>query len=214
MKMSGKKIISLLIGAVFLGVSLTTVVGADELSGSIEAQIIESIGLVKPVIKLDVNQTGLTLSKQIDENTNYTMVNDTIRINIDKVDNSGRDSFIIPRYVFTSVLITRDPKSMPLLPLTRLNLFKKGMPPFLTRLIVAFSPLKKVDITTDNSTTEYYFNVSMHYWIGNKTSYMLKENLTMHIFTMGFFPGDVNGIISGIKWIDHRVINLREVEYI
>jgi len=200
------KILSLSIGAIILSISAVSMVGAVELTGSIKVEIVESFGLVKPRIQLDENQTGITLATEFYERTNYTMVNDTLSIKIDVTDNSRRETFLIPRFVFASVVIIR--KEAPIFPL--LGLMGNG-PGYLTRLIPVKQFLVKSEIS--DSEGEHCINVTMNYWIGNKTNYIKSENLTMHLFTVGFFPGDVNGL-ENIHFVDHKVVNLKEISYI
>jgi len=200
------KILSLSIGAIILSVSAVSMVGAVELTGSIEAEIVESFGLVKPRIQLDEKQTGITLATEFDESTNYTMVNDTLCIKIDVTDNSRRETFLIPRFVFASIVIIR--KEAPIFPL--LGLLGDG-PGYLARLIPVKQFLEKSEIS--DSEGEHCINVTMNYWIGNETNYIESENLTMHLFIVGFFPGDVKEI-EKIHFVDHKVINLKEINYI
>ena len=200
------KITSMLIGAIILSVSAVSMVGAVELTGSIEAEIVESFGLVKPRIQLDENQTGITLATEFDEATNYTMVNDTLSIKIGITDNSRRETFLIPRFVFASVVIIR--KEAPIFPL--FGFMGKG-PGYLARLFPVKQLLEKSDISDPEG--EHCINVTMNYWIGNETNYIESENLTMHLFTVGFFPGDVTGV-DDIHFVDHKVINLKEISYV
>ncbi|RLF50268.1 MAG: hypothetical protein DRN24_06825, partial [Thermoplasmata archaeon] len=53
--------------------------------------------------------------------------------------------------------------------------------------------------------------VNLSYSISNMT-FENGENLTMHIWVMGFLPGNVNGVIKGLPIIGHKVVNLN-VEY-
>jgi len=200
--MSKTKIMSILVATFFVCSAVATISGAEEIDGKIEVETSQWIGLVSPVINITENQTGLSLNVDLDENGTAT-VNDTLSIKINVTDNSERGDipFILPRTVFTHVLILNDDTS--LLPL------RGFLNRFIRAKVTPFS-LKNKAGRIDVRNGDTMLNISMKYSIANTT---MMENMTMHVTVMGFLPGNINGL-DGIPVIQHVKINLNEVAYV
>ena len=191
-----KKAITILITMMLVSITIASISGAEELEGEINIQITDTFGLVSPRIQLEENQTFGPLNVEDDNGTLY--VNDTLSIHLNITD--VVENRYLPRFMLTSVVIIRDPTTVKLVPI--LTYLKRLIP---VRMIP--NPLTKqglIDVSAEN-----YLNISMNY-IVNET--VASENMTMHIFVMGFPMGDVNGFY-GIKFVDHMKVNLRDVTY-
>jgi len=206
--MSKIKILSILVATLFVCSAVASISGAEEIDGNIEVEISQWIGLVTPILNITENQTGLSLKvDKIEGNvsaneTDTYRVNDTLSIKINVTDNSERGDtpFLIPRSVFTSVIVLNDDTG--LFPL-------RG---FLKRFIRArVSPFSLAgEGRVDVRYGDVLLNVSMDHFIENGT---MMENMTMHITVMGVLPGNINGL-DGIPVIQHMKINLDEVTYV
>lgn len=200
-----KKTISILITMMLVCVTIASISGAVELDGEINVGISQTLGLVAPRIELEENQTFAPLNVEVDGNS--TFVNDTLSIKLNVTDD--RENRMFPRFMLAMVLISRDLTDIPILPLLGLGFLGSG-PGYLKRLIpVRMLPNPLTGEGIIDVSTEEYLNISMNYEISNDT---VSENLTMHIFTIGFPMGDVNGYM-GIKIIDHMQVNLKDVTY-
>jgi len=197
--MSKIKILSILVATLFVCTTVASISGAEELTGNIEVEISQWIGLVSPVINITENQTGLSLKVDVDENGSAT-VNDNLTIKINVTDNSGREviPFLIPRSVFCSVIILNNDAGFPLIGFLK-RFIRARVSPF------SLSGEGRIDVR-DGDTL---LNVSMNYPIANTT---LMENMTMHIIVMGVLPGNINGL-DGIPIISYMKVNLGAVAY-
>jgi len=205
------KITPIIVATLFITSAFAILSAAAELEGNIEVEIKELVGLVVPKINLSVNQTDLSPLKVDVEEGNESnnepdryYLNDTLSIKINVTDNSYRDGFILPRYLFATVFIMRDKDSVPLSPLK--TFFKRLIP-------VKMFPLGKsknkmrVDVT---SKGDKYLNITMGYEVKNDTK---QENLTMHIIVMGMFPGWITGSGEKQPIVIYKKVNLIDVVY-
>ncbi len=213
--MNKTRLLTILVGAIVISISAPAAFGAQTLEGDIDAEVTEFLGLVKPRINVDENQTDLTLSVEVVEGnasaneSDQYYVNDTLSINVNVTSGTDR-TFLVPRYAFGSAIIMRNIAEIEIFPIFGfLGLLGDGPGLFKRLFPVIATPLSngmRVDVTSEGAKL---MNISLNYWIDNETT---SENLTMHLYTIGFLPGNVNGIIDGIPIIDHKVINL-EVAY-
>ena len=107
------KIATVMIATLFITSAVATMAGAGELNGEIDVEIFQWVGLVAPEINIDENQTGLSPLKVDVIEGNETIpnkyyLNDTLSIKINVTDSSGRNNFIIPRFLLGSVWLVRD----------------------------------------------------------------------------------------------------------
>lgn len=194
--MNKVKIISIFIGAIALSVSAASMVGAVDLTGEIDVEVDGWLGVVTPIIGID-NQ-NLTLDAELVNDT-YT-IDCNMTINLDIVDNSGRDTFYFSRGVVYSIIIFR--KDAELFPL-------QG---FVNRLVPHIELFKSVHVVDSQfgggNQKQNCINISLNYDLPNNETFDNGEELTMHIFVMGIFPGDANGIADDLPIIDHKILAL------
>ena len=207
--MNKMKLISMLVIAMFLSITFSTTGTAVELQGNIAVSIDQFIGLVTPEINFtedELNQSvtfmvNVTLGSE-PGNSSY-IVEDELKINLD-INNEANRSFILPRSVVCSVLLVRDKSNVTIRPI--LSYLRRLIPfraLFKTAKVVDSLLGKKVDNIT----------IGMKYDISSATYENLTENMTLHIYTMGFLPGNSDGISQKLPIIDHKKINL-QVTYV
>ena len=200
-----ERITSIMVVSLFVSMSIASVVGAEEtLTGDISVEINGWIGVVSPRVNIEENQS-VNFSVDVvgeGDNTTYT-VNDSLRINLNITDGTNRTNFILPRSMSYSIIVCRKPSDIKLLPIFGL----------LDRLLPVRVLFKSVNVVSSVLGGEKSDNITVNlsYSISNMT-FENGENLTMHIWVMGFLPGNVNGVIKGLPIIDHEVVNLN-VEY-
>ena len=193
--MTMRKIISLSIIAMFVCIGFSNIAGADEyegvtLDGSIKATISDFIGLVSPSMQFNetqLNQSVEFLVDEIDDGVNKTyMVNDTLRINLEIINESGRSSFIIPRSLYSSIYLQRESSKPKLLPLMGvLNRFFPIRVIYDIRIIVdSMFGHKMFGNKTDNIT------IPIKYEILSSDDFDNGEIFNLHIFSWGSIPGD------------------------
>ena len=208
--MKKMKIAAILIGAMFVGLATTSVTGV-ELGTEISVTIDKFIGLVSPSITAQ-EEESIALGVDVNEScpdrnvANYSyVVNDKITINIGYTDLSNREAFILPRLMFYRVAAMRDFADR-----------DDGKGKLLDKLFpikVGFGQVGVVNTTGGKPRAEY-INISVRYQITNETynqSIESSETFTLRIFTMGFLPGNVNGIgfLDGqIPIVDYKQVNL------
>lgn len=212
------KIAAILIGALFIGLASSPIIGAEEqvLEADITVTVNSFIGLVSPVINVETDaQKNDTVEFKVDINEtdanpdNHTYyVNDTLIINLDIVDNSGREAFLLPRLMFYRVVALRDFD-------TRTN----GVGGFLAQLMPFKAPFGQATVvnTVGGSTAANNITIDVNYEITKETYNESEgyESMELRVFVMGFLPGNVNGLgfLDGqIPIVDFKTINL-EVQY-
>ena len=194
------KVITITIVSILLGAGITSVGIAQSLDGKIDVEVSKFLGLVKPVINLENESDVSFVVRPVgDENSTYYQVNDTIEINLDITDNSGRGDtlpFVFGRSIFCSAIIWRMPKIT----------LQGG---FFKRLIPTFVPLQIVNVVNStigkNKSTVIEF--PLNYTIAEEVANSEGEQMTMHILCMGMIPDDVNGI-GDIKFISHKKVTI------
>jgi len=199
------KLISMLAIAMFLSITFSTTGTAADLQGDIYVSIDQFIGLVTPKINLteeQMNQTvtlmvNVTIDSENPDNSTY-IVEDKLKINLD-INNEANRSFILPRSVVYGILLVRDKSKITVRPI--FGYLRRLVPVralFKTAKVVDSLLGKKVDNIT----------VPIKYSISSATYENLTENMTLHIYTMGFLPGNSDGISQKLPIIDHKKINL------
>jgi len=208
------KIVAMLIVAIFVSLSATSISGAVDLNADINVEVEQFIGLVSPIINMtredQKNQTIeflVNVTEPLDDPINNSyIVEDELKININVIDESGRETFILPRLIFYKVIVSRDLSYAISLPKTTGSLLKRLFP-----INVPFGQ-KGVVNTLGGSLKASNISINVYYKL-TKDTYLNGENLTLNIFIMGFLPGNVNGILGEkLPIINHEVINL-EVLY-
>jgi len=197
------KITSIVVVSLLIGIGAANFAGAVSLTGRVEADVNNWIGVVTPNITLNNQSVTLIVNITTDgENTTY-VVEDELFIELNSTDNSGREQFIMPRSIFYSVAVIRNPLDAGLLPIS--GLFRRILP--------ILEPLKSRNVADSMIGGEKHDNITIpaNYEISN-TTFEEGENLTMHIYVMGFIPGEVNGLAENIPIIAHKKITL-EVSY-
>ena len=199
-----KKIVSFMIVSLFISMSAASIVGAEEtLNGHIKIDVCEWMGVVYPEVSLKENQSVNFSVDVVGEGDNVTYtVNDSLRINLNITDTSNRSNFILPRSMFYSIVVCRKLSDI------KFSLF--GLLDRLFPVRVLFKSVNVVDSLLGGDKSDN-ITVDLSYSISNAT-FENGENLTMHIWVMGFLPGNVNGVIKGLPIIDHKVVSL-SVEY-
>jgi hypothetical protein len=205
-----KKTISILITMMLVSVTIASIGRAVELDGNIEVEVTGPSGAVNADLNITINQS-VTIGVDIEtdgENSTYS-VNDTLIINLDAIDNSGRASFVLPRSLLYNYAIHRhflDVKMIPILS-------------WLGRLCPALKLYGAVNVADSLLGGKKGNNISikLDYEISN-TTYLNGENLTLNLFVMGFIPGGITGSSDGAipiplpGYMGREVINL-EVDY-
>lgn len=190
-----KKITSIIIIALFLSISTMSVASADvALNGKIDVEINEWLGIVYP--KINVENQSVTFNVETTESEH--IVNDTLIINLDVTNNSNR-TFLLPRSVYYSVIMSRNIADVKLLPLR--GYFNRLFP-----VRSLFNAVNVIDgLVGKNASTDIEIPVS--YVIDNET-YNSGENLTLHLYVMGFLPGDLDGLGKKVPIISNKNIVL------
>ena len=111
------KIVAMLIVAMLVGLTATTISGAVELNANIKVKVNGFIGVVSPEINITTYEQGnqtvsflVNVSEPIGEpveNFKYT-VEDELKINLEIIDESNRPSFILPRFMLYRVALVRE----------------------------------------------------------------------------------------------------------
>lgn len=211
------KIVAMLVAAMFVGLAATTISGAAELEGGIRVYVDGFIGVVTPEKNFTEDQENQTVTFLVNvtttpdgnpDNATYK-VEDKLKINLDIIDRDTRESFILPRSLFFGYILARDIENVPLLPLF-------GDHGFFNRLFPVKKLFNSVNIVNSTLAGGRINNISipMNYKINNATfnngdSF---ENMTLHLYTMGFLPGNTNGLSEKIPIIAHMKIKLK-IEY-
>jgi len=186
------KIISIMVVALFIGVSVATIGEAFVINEGISADIRGFDGSVHPTINLE-NETDVTFLVNIstDENDTYYRVEDQLQITINTTDNSGREFLVFPRGIAYAVVFKR-----PLINVIGEGLMKKNAYPGADSLIKRWFPVfdinavSVVDAWLGNASN--MINISLDYSI-SEDQYNNSENITMYVYTMGIIPGYING---------------------
>jgi len=196
------KMIAIIIVCLFLGTGISSISGSQVLDGQIDVEINGFIlGSVHPRINLE-NESDVTFQADevTEEDVTYYTVNDSIIINLDIDDNTGKDSYIFSRSVIFGALLIRKPV---------VNLKVGG---FLRRMFAAKPVLKIISVVNAtigaNKTTQ--IEIPVNYTIAKET--LEDEDMTLHVMTMGMLPGDINGV-EGLHVIDYKKVTLH-VDYI
>jgi len=215
--------LSLLTAAMFVSVAGVSICGAApydpydegdeyygvELAGNIDVKIDGFIGVVSPIINITEEQENQSVTFLVnatedpeDPANNSYIVEDTITIDLEITDNSGRDSFVISRFVIYHVMITRP--------------IGKALPGGLG-IINRLFPVRKLGrVHVVNSlfggNISENISIDFSYKLRNKELFDSGENLTLHITVIGFLPGNSNGISDMLPIVDHKAISL-DVKY-
>jgi len=209
------KIVAMLTATMFVCLAATSISGAVDLNADVNVTINGFIGIISPVVDISTEeQKNQTIGFLVnvteppgDEKNNSYKVDDKLVINLDITDETEREVFILPRFVFYRVIVARDLSDAIALPKRFGSLF--------TRLLPIKAPFGQVGVvsTLGGSQKATNFSINLKYRITNETFHN-GENLTMYITVMGFLPGNINGIHNGeIPIIDRGIVNLK-VTYI
>lgn len=197
------KILSIVVVSLLIGIGATNFAGAVDLNGKVEAEVDSWVGIVTPHITLDNQSITLQVNVTEDgENSSY-IVEDELVIELNTTDNSGRETFIMPRSVFYSAVATR-------------NIFDAGILPIMS-LLDRVLPIRELIRSTNvvdsmlGGEKDTNITIPANYEITN-TTFEEGENLTLHLYVMGLMPGETNGVVDGLPIIDHKVITL-EITY-
>jgi len=192
--MKEMKLISIMIVTVLIGAGLSSISVAQPLGGQIDVEVSNFIGIVSPVLNLD-NESTVDFSAEFVEegNNSYYKINDSLEINLDVTNNMGRDNLIFSRSLFYAAVLIRTPK------ITFTGGFFKRMLP-----VLKFGVKPIMDsMLVQNSTP--VIKLPVNYTLGADS--IGTEEMTLHLFTMGMIPGDVNGI-EGLKIVDYQKVSL------
>lgn len=189
------KFISIMIVSILLGAGITSIATAQELDGEIEVDIKQTLGIVSPVINLE-NETTIELEAELieEENSSYYRVNDSIEINLNVTNDMENENPIFSRSVFYSAILIRKPvKIMPFGGIFGriLPIFKVGIVPVIDSML--------------GKNASAQIELPLNYTIMGDT--LADEDMTLHLFTMGMLPGDVNGI-NGLKVVDYHKVTI------
>ena len=197
------KIASIVVVGLLIGIGAANYAGATTLTGRVEADIENWVGVVTPDITVENQSVTLVVNVTEDgENSSY-IVEDELFIELNSTDNSGRETFILPRSVFYSAVATR-------------NVFDAGILPIMSildRVLPIRELLKSRNVVDSMLGGDKHNNITIpaNYEISN-TTFEEGENLTLHLFVMGFMPGETNGLSDTIPVLAHKVITL-EITY-
>lgn len=201
------KIAAMLIAMMIVGLTATSISGAEDFEGEINVDVSSFIGLVSPII-FGENQTfdfEVNVSEPVTEpvwNWSY-IVDDELVISLNITDGSGRESipFLLPRFVFYRVVMMRDISAAIAMNKTAMN---KTIP-ILDRILPVRVGLKAVNVV-DTLAGEKAVNITipLTYTLDSDTYLAGGENLTMYITVMGFLPGNTNGFSEDVPIIDRK----------
>lgn len=187
-----------------LSLGIVTTAEADAtLSGNIDVNVKEWIGVVYPQINLENQSVTFEVETITEGDETAYYVNDTLIINLDITNESNR-TFIFPRALFYSIIMKRSLANIKILPLR--GLFKRIFPVF-----KPFGTENVVDSILGKNMTGS-INLSINYEIDEET-FNNGEELTLTLYTMGFLPGDLDGLSEKVPFIAKKQITL-EVNYI
>jgi len=193
------KITSIMIVAMFIGMGAASICGAKEtLNGEMKVEVSEWMGIVSPKIDFGNQSVTFNAEKETVDNETVYNVNDTLKINLNITDNSGRNTYILPRSMFCSVIMYRKPIEAKLFPLMGI----------LSRLFPVRQLLKSANVvnSTLGGKKDNNITISLKYTVTNDTFNNGGENLSMMVYVIGFLPGDING--GGLSIIAHKTITL------
>jgi hypothetical protein len=201
MEMNMKKMLSIMIISLFLTLTATSITGSSAvMSGDIDVDLKEWLGIVYPRSNIEENQTVLLDAEAVsDGNETYYEVNDTLTIMMDINDESNR-TFLFPRSVFYTALFFRKILDVKLLPI--FGYFSRLCP-----VRALFNTVNVGDSFLGKNASSN-INITMQYTIDEET-YNNGENMTMHFLIMGFMPGDLNGLGEQIPIISYEKIPLK-----
>jgi len=181
-----------IISAIIIGLTATSAAGTVNINNGIDVEVDYWIGLVTPVI--DLENQSVIINANLGENETY-YVNDTIEIDINLTDNTGRDNYILPRSMFYSILVVRQAEIT-----FGFDILSRMFP------VRSFGSINVVDSMLGNNITDK-ITLPLDYKISN-TTYDDGEEMTMHIMVMGFLPGDTCDDPCRPPIIDYRKITL------
>lgn len=201
--------ISIMIAAMFVCVAFASIGVAEyNLEGNVYGEVNGFAGTVSPHVGITNQTATVSVDVTTDENTTMYFVNDSLMIDVNFTDETGRETFLLPRSIYYGIVITRsfsDAKLMKEEPWED-GLFKRLLP------AKAYGAVHVVNSLLGEKGTN--ITIDLDYSIRNET-YHSGENLTMHIVVMGFLPGDVNGATEeGIgRVVEYKTVNLH-MDYI
>lgn len=198
-----KKIKSLFLAFLLLFLTFTITVDADSnLSGGIDVEVKEWLGIAYP--KINLNDQSISFKAELEtlgDNATYH-VNDTLIINIDSTIITKRTS-VLPRSIFYTAFLKRSLTFKNILPLG--SLFSRLFPMFnkfgstnLLKGYIGENISDSIRLTVDYIIDEETFNSG--------------EILTFTFYVMGFLPGDLNGLAEQMPIITSKAIKL-EIDY-
>lgn len=196
------KIISIMIVTLLISIGAVSVSGTNTLDGHIDVEVTQFfMGLVHPRINLANESDIAFIAEPVTQNNlSFFRVNDSITIDLDVTDNSGKDEYMFSRSVFYSAIIVRKPV---------INMKVGG---YFKRMFPAFELLKPAKVVSStlggNRTTEIV--IPINYTIAKET--IEPEEMTLHFVTFGMLPGDINGI-EGLHVISYKKVTLN-VDYV
>ena len=199
-----KKAMSLIIVVLLLGLTSVTIAEADaNLTGSVNVEVKEWLGIVYPQINLD-NQS-VTLDVEVDTSGESPIyhVNDTLIIDLNSIVESER-TFTLPRSVFYTTFLRRSITLKEIFPIR--GLFSRIFPVFnkfgsanVVESLVVKNVSEFIEMPVSYDITEEAFNSG--------------EALTFTLYVMGFLPGDLDGLADQVPIISSQKITL-EVDYL
>ena len=203
-----KKIASILIVSLFVCLGFASVVGGTgEVDGSIDVVVKEKFWmLVAPEINLENSSITLSVEQEGTGDNKTYFVNDTIRLNLDVTFQDERNVLLSRGVAYSAIIMRSFSVEMfnILKGMTRLKLFP---------ILKLFGTATVVNGSlATNTTIDESIDLSAKYYI-NEDIYNNGENLTMHLFTMGIFPGDINGFTEETPYIDYKKLTL-DADYV
>ncbi len=197
--MNKGKIISIIVVSLLIGVVSVNFAGAAILTDRVEADVNGWVGIVTPDITLGNQSITLLVNVTEDgDNATYT-VEDELFIELNSTDNSGRSQFIMPRSIFYSAIVIRNPLDVNILPIK--GYFGRILP------IVEFAKSKNIVDSMLGGKKDNNITIPAKYEISEET-FNNGENLTMHFYVMGLMPGETNGLSDSLPIIAHKTITL------
>ncbi len=202
-KMNIKKT-AIMITVLTISLIAASAVEADAvLTGEINAEVKEWLGIVYPEINLENQSVTFGVDVVTDGNETTYQVNDTLIINLDVTKETNR-TYVFPRSIFYTAYMKRKIGLMDIFPL-------RGL---IGRIFPMLALFKSVNVVKGMlGKADQSINISLNYEISN-TTFENGENLTMTIYVMGFLPGNLeDGLSAKIPIITKKQITL-EANYI
>lgn len=188
---------------ILLGISITSVNGAEELAGSIDVDVKDWIGVVYPSINIDNQSVTFIVNVTNVDNVTKYKAKDKLLIELNINNNRGYDQFFFPRSLSYCAIKMRKILDIKMLPPIGI----------INRLFPVVELFKSVNVV--NSTVAGCKNnnisIPLSYSISEEAYNNDGENFTLFFYAMDLIPGNTNGISEEIPIVISEKIELQVI---